>query len=842
MSFRSTASVLLSVSLLLPGCGGSGDGSGGTTVNLPTTPVAQVPAGTATGRVVLRTQLETVSARSVQALSTSVIPAQVTRLRVSGVNNSGQLVFGPVVFAKAPEVVIEGVPVTVSRLRVELLAEGELAVGAWSGDVAVVGEGTLNLVNPTFAFATLVGETGATGATGVQGVAGTTGAQGPTGPAGDTGPQGPTGTQGATGPQGATGSQGATGIQGPSGSPGVTGGAGAQGNTGAQGPVGPTGAQGATGATGATGPQGATGDTGATGPQGATGATGAQGGQGSTGAQGDTGAQGPQGEPAVASPLAYASFRQTVLSQFAGTIDFDTTLTSNSVYRAGAGQFYIPVDGDYLVTWSLTQTTTGRETITLHRGESQPIAGTSVDVGGVAGSTITQSAQFILPLVAGNTIRVVRSLGQSVNFVGGTLTLTRIGPDTPASKSNQIERVSVGNAGVEGNASAGTVTLSSDGRVAAFSSSASNLAAGDTNNASDVFVRDLNARTTTRVSVGPNGMGGVTESHSPAISANGRYVAYVSNAANLVTNDNNFVDDIFRYDRVTGSNILISLNSRGEQGNSRNFAPAISADGRFVAFASWSSNLVDGDTVGFTDIFLRDVVNGTTRKVSVSSAGVGGNRDSTSPAISPDGRYVVFASGNSLAANDSNAVGDVYVFDSLTATTTLVSENINGISGNASSFTPSISNNGLVVFASSADDLVAVDDNDGSNDVFVRDLANRTTRLVSLGTDGRQPFGNCENPSVSADGRFVTFSSDTSTLVPGDNNGAKDLFVRDLLNNTTARISVDRNGSQGNRSSYFPRMCDDGSRVGFYSEAINLVRNDLNNLGDCFIVNNPFAP
>lgn len=437
MSARSTASFLLSLSLLLPGCGNSGE-SGSRAATLPTAPAAQVPAATAVGRVVLNTQLESVAARSVQPLASTVIPVEVTRLRISGVDGSGAIQFGPVVFDKAPRLIIDGVPVTVGRLRVELLGQDELAVGAWSGDVSLKDDQTFNLENPTYTFATLVGETGATGATGAQGLPGATGMPGASGTT--VGAQGTTGSQGATGGQGPAGASGSTGVPGatgPQGPPGATGAQGFTGATGAQGETGASGATGPVGADGATGPQGAGGATGATGPGGTTGATGATGDSGAQGPGGATGATGPQGP---ANPVASASFRQTVASTAAGAIDFDLALSSNSVSRSAPGQYSILVDGDYLITWSLTATTAGNETLTLQRNGTA-IPGTTVAVSGLAtaGSSLTQSAQFIVSLTAGNTLRLVRA-GSALTLSGGTFSLTRVGPEVPTVVPKVIQR------------------------------------------------------------------------------------------------------------------------------------------------------------------------------------------------------------------------------------------------------------------------------------------------------------------------------------------------------------------------------------------------------------------
>jgi Tol biopolymer transport system component len=185
--------------------------------------------------------------------------------------------------------------------------------------------------------------------------------------------------------------------------------------------------------------------------------------------------------------------------------------------------------------------------------------------------------------------------------------------------------------------------VSADGRYVAFHSEATNLVAGDTNGSEDVFVRDRVTGTTERVSIATGGAEGNGHSSAESISADGRFVAFESQASNLVSGDTNGQADIFVRDRQTGTTERVSRATSGAQGNSLSGGPAISADGRFVAFLSFSTNLVPGDTNGHYDIFVRDRLNGTTERVSVATGGTQADGDSYSPAISADGRYVAFA-------------------------------------------------------------------------------------------------------------------------------------------------------------------------------------------------------
>jgi Tol biopolymer transport system component len=199
-------------------------------------------------------------------------------------------------------------------------------------------------------------------------------------------------------------------------------------------------------------------------------------------------------------------------------------------------------------------------------------------------------------------------------------------------------RVSVATNGTDGNFDSYTPSISADGRYVAFYSNASNLVGDDTNNKADIFVYDTVANTTRRVSVDDNGIQRNNNSGNPSISANGRYVAFESGVSTLVSGDTNNTGDIFVYDTVANTTRRVSVDDNGTQGNGESFSPSISADGRYVAFYSLASNLVSGDTNGAGDIFVYDTVANTTRRVSVGDNGIQGNGDSGSPSISADGR------------------------------------------------------------------------------------------------------------------------------------------------------------------------------------------------------------
>jgi Tol biopolymer transport system component len=405
---------------------------------------------------------------------------------------------------------------------------------------------------------------------------------------------------------------------------------------------------------------------------------------------------------------------------------------------------------------------------------------------------------------------------------------------TPAGVGSGAVRV--GLAGQQANGRSLEPAISADGRFVAFQSGATNLVAGDTNGHKDVFVRDRVARVTRRVSVGPGGQQPNSLSSNPAISAHGGFVVFISEASNLVAGDTNGTIDVFVRDRVARVTRRVSVGPAGQQANGSSFEPVISADGRFVVFSSFASNLVAGDTNGAQDVFVRDRVAQVTRRVSVGPAGQQTNGNSFEPAISADGRFVAFRSlASNLVAGDTNGSYDVFVRDRMAQLTRRVSVGPGGQQANDYSVSPAISAHGrFVTFFSLASNLVAGDTNN-ADDVFVRDRVAQLTQRVSVGPGGQQANDNSFFPAISADGRFVAFFSGAGTLVAGDSNNADDVFVRDRVAQLTLRVSVGPAGQQTNGNSFDPAISAHGRFVGFTSDASNLVAGDTNGAQDVFV-------
>ncbi len=397
--------------------------------------------------------------------------------------------------------------------------------------------------------------------------------------------------------------------------------------------------------------------------------------------------------------------------------------------------------------------------------------------------------------------------------------------------------------------------------------------------------------TTTRVSVATAGTQATNISRLPAISADGRYVAFESEAANLVPGDTNGFTDVFVHDRQAGTTERVSLGPKGLQGNHISTHPSISADGRYVAFASHATTLVPGDTNGRQDVFVHDRHSGTTKRVSMSTWGIqlpGGNQTdghSRTATISRDGRFVVFQSGaTNLVPDDTNGQFNVFRVDVERLATVRVSVSSTGVQASGDSLAPSISVDGrIIAFQSNAINLVSGDAN-GQDDVFVRNMQTGTTTRVSVGPNGLEGNGHSGLAKVSGDGRFITFASEAFNLVPGggqglfihdrqggvtsplavvgsvkgvfegphdaasnDNaryvcftqpntsTGILELFVIDRQTQNKSRLDVATSGAAGNSHGSQCAFNDDGTVVAFASTASNLVPGDTNGFGDIFV-------
>jgi Tol biopolymer transport system component len=376
-------------------------------------------------------------------------------------------------------------------------------------------------------------------------------------------------------------------------------------------------------------------------------------------------------------------------------------------------------------------------------------------------------------------------------------------------------------------------SISASGGRVAFASDADNLSPEDDDAVTNVYVRDVATGATLLVSRASGVAGAAADgrSQNPAVSGSGRFVAFESDADNLSPDDNNGASNVFVRDLVTHTTTLVSRRSgvSGGAANGSSSRPDISAGGRFVAFQSRALNL-SGAAGNVTNVFVRDLVRHRTTLISrASGAGGPGALDASSgPAISGDGNRVAFQSGaDNLSSEDDNSVTNVYVRDRAARTTTLVSRRRTGVipPANGGSGDVDISPSGrFVAFASHANNLSPDDDN-GVENVFVRDLrrgvtvlASRASGLRGVGADDRS------GGAVVSDRARVAFHSLADNLSAGDND-AQNVFVRDVLAGTTALASRASGpfGPGGDGKSSEPSVSRDGRYVAFTSSSGNLV-------------------
>ena len=326
--------------------------------------------------------------------------------------------------------------------------------------------------------------------------------------------------------------------------------------------------------------------------------------------------------------------------------------------------------------------------------------------------------------------------------------------------------------------------------------------------------------------------------YRPAITPDARWIAFSSTATNLVANDTNGVADVFLRNRTTGSIERVTVDTAGTPANGDSWATGISDDGRFVLFLSLANNLVPGDTNGVMDGFVRDRLNNTTRRVTIGAGGVQATAYIDSAAISGDGSTVAFGTASPLVPGDTNGQHDVFVLTLATGAVERASVDAAGNQGNGGAFSPSVSVDGrFVTFHSTSNNLVANDTN-AARDIFVRDRQTATIERISTGPGGIQSNADSRYSRCNADGQHIAFISFATNLVPGDTNGTADVFVHDRTTGVTDRVSVSSTGSQGTTSitSYLtlPAISAQGRYVAFYSQLDGLA-GPINATDDAFV-------
>lgn len=382
--------------------------------------------------------------------------------------------------------------------------------------------------------------------------------------------------------------------------------------------------------------------------------------------------------------------------------------------------------------------------------------------------------------------------------------------------------------------------ISADGRYVSFTSTADNLIEGS-GFSRDVYLHDREEGTTILVSECDQAQG---QAARASISADGRYVAFDATYP-FVTSDQNGLDvwDVYVYDRTSGERTLISTTPSGVAGNDSSFLADVSADGRYVAFVSYADDLVAGDTNKYADVFIRDLQTGDLTRVTVSSDGTQANAGTYNAAIA-DGRYVTFSSiADNLVEDDSNYAEDVFLHDMQTGETTLVSRG-----GNLPSLYPDISADGRYVAFTSMSRLAAGDANNYCDvwgelggvqncpDVFLYDRETEKTSLVSAISSGAAANGPSYNVTISTDGRYVSFISDAFDLVDRDMNECTDAFVYDQQLQKVSRVSVAPDGTEANGYTGLWSVPSTMNATAFTSEADNLSADDTNGeMADIFV-------
>lgn len=497
----------------------------------------------------------------------------------------------------------------------------------------------------------------------------------------------------------------------------------------------------------------------------------------------------------------------------------------------------------------------GRDVLSTYRGRGsyQVLSGTSMAAPHVSGAaallasfrpdlTARQLRQLLLSTVdrnAGLEGRVAS--GGRLNLARAMRQLVEFGPPAVAASTvpapeSRLQSVTRRTDGRWANDNSSEPSVSADGRWVVFTSAATNLVTSmDATEFVHVFLHDRRSNVTVRISQTPAGVGGRGDSGSPAISADGRHVAFVSAAGNLAGADGNGVDDVFLWSRETGRIELVSVRPDGRTaGDGPSAAPALSGDGGVVAFQSAARDLVSGDRNLQSDVFVRDRARGVTERVSVTAGGVEAVGASEAPSLSADGRYVAFHSGAAnLVPGDGNRAWDVFVRDRLTGLIEIVSRADSGAIGDSDSVYPILSADGMrVAFHSAAGNFD--DRGSGFIGVFVRDLlAGRLTRANAV--LGEVAGGDAYVDGFSGDGRWVGFTTDDPRLAPGGAPGLYRAWLFDARTGGLGQVGVNRGGYDPDNNTFFARPSADGRVVVFTSYGSNPVADNGSGLGQVYV-------
>lgn len=431
--------------------------------------------------------------------------------------------------------------------------------------------------------------------------------------------------------------------------------------------------------------------------------------------------------------------------------------------------------------------------------------------------------------------------------IGAMLVFTLVGSALLILESSRVsaavpyitERVNLTNAGSQ--MASGNLQdppqISQDGRYVAFSTSSTTIVSGDTNGDPDIFVRDRKLGTTVRANVSSTGAE-LSQGYGSGfnMSANGRFIIFASNNNNVVPGDTNGVRDLFIRDLKNNTTERVSLTYAGGQSAGATDGEAdISADGRYVVFTTAASDFVSGDTNGVYDIFVRDRKLSTTTLLSKSNSGALANAQARWPSISCDGSYVTFVSGaTNLVSGDTNGFSDVFLVDRIADEVANITLAGNGAVG--SGYADVSCSGGKIVMRSDASNLIANDTN-GVADIFTYKIFDDVYERVNVNSAGGQTSLSSPGTTMNAmdfSGRYITFSSDEA-LTMDDTNNTRDVFLKDSEDGSIQRVSKRSSTVEASGSSQLSHMSLDGREVVYASGDTGLVTGDTNSSEDIFV-------
>lgn len=413
---------------------------------------------------------------------------------------------------------------------------------------------------------------------------------------------------------------------------------------------------------------------------------------------------------------------------------------------------------------------------------------------------------------------------------------TTLGEVPAVTHAGRIELESTSDEGEKGDLDSLDPAISGDGRVVAFYSFATNLDPQDRDSIPDIYVKDLRTGNIVLASIAKSGAKSDGPSYEVSISRDGSLVGFSSSATNLHPNDLDSTSDVYMKALSHGAVRLVSTSAQGAKGNDGSYGPSLAANGSRVAFHSIATNLHPRDKDDISDVFVKNLKTGELMLASNSDSGGKGRGYSYSPALSGDGTIVVFHSfATNLDPADGDELADVYAKNLRTRDLILVSTSDLGQKGNGDSYLPSVSRDGmLVAFHSTATNLDP-SDSDPGEDVYVKDLSTGAISLISTSDTGLKGNGYSYEPAISADGHRVAFYSSATNLDRGDRDKTYDLYVKNLITGDISLMSTSDEDVKGNGASLLPSLSDDGSRIVFWSVATNLDPGDQDQLPDVYV-------